>query len=132
MNPLLEKLDTPFETVPFNRVHNEDILPALQMALENGRQEIEQIRKNPAEPTFENTLEALERSGSSVGLVARVLYNLNAAETNEEIQKIARESSPLLSDYANDVLLDETLFQRIRAVYEQKDELTLRPKRIRC
>lgn len=127
-NPLLQKFNTPFETVPFAEIKTGDFLPAIQEAIKSGKEDVKKITSNQAEPDFENTLEALERSGELVGQVSGIFFNLNSAETNDEIQKLAREISPLLSDYSNDIMLDAVLFSRIKTVYEKKDSLILSPE----
>ena len=93
--------------------------------MEDARAEIDGITNNPSEPTFKNTIEALEFSGQQLDRISSVFFNLNAAETNEEIQKIAQEVSPLLSEFSNDITLNEALFIRVKAVYEQKDQIKL-------
>lgn len=127
-NPLLHKFDTPFETPPFERIKSEHFLPAIQKAIRAGKEDVKKITANASAPDFGNTIEALERSGELVGQVSSIFFNLNSAETNDEIQKIAREISPLLSEYSNDIMLDEALFRRIKAVYDQKDTLILSPE----
>lgn len=124
MNPLLEKFDTPFETAPFDRIKNEHFLPAVKAAIQGAKEEIDRIKEERL-PDFSNTVVALENSGEKLSRVASIFFNLNAAETNDEIQKLAREISPLLSAHGNDVLLDEQLFDRIRQVYLQKEGLQL-------
>ena len=126
-NPLLAPFQTPFETAPFDQIKTEDFLPAIKQAIESGKKEIEQI-KTQALPTFENTIEALDLAGKQVGIVSGIFFNLNSAETNDEIQKLAREISPLLTAYSNDILLDQALFERVSQVYSQKDQLTLNPE----
>jgi len=121
MNPLL----TPFDTAPFSKIKNEHFKPAFLQAIEDARAEIDTITNNPSAPTFENTLATLEFSGQQLDRISSVFFNLNAAETNEEIQKIAQEVSPLLSEFSNDITLNEALFIRVKAVYEQKDQLKL-------
>jgi peptidyl-dipeptidase Dcp len=121
MNPLL----TPFDTAPFSKIKNEHFKPAFLRAIEDARAEIDTITMNPSAPTFENTIEALDFSGQQLDRISSVFFNLNAAETNEEIQKIAQEVSPLLSEFSNDITLNEALFIRVKAVYEQKDQLKL-------
>ncbi|MFC4219239.1 M3 family metallopeptidase [Flagellimonas marina] len=123
-NPLLE----PFDQAPFSKIKNEDFKPAFLQAIEDARAEIDAIVANPEAPTFENTLEALDFSGQQLDRISSVFFNLNSAETNEEIQKIAQEVSPLLSEFGNDIILNEGLFQRVKSVYEQKDELNLTPE----
>ncbi len=125
MNPLLETFQTPFETIPFDKIENHHFLPALQAAIQEAKQEIKAIYESGDEPDFVNTIEALETSGDRVGIVANTFFNLNSAETNDEIQKLAREMSPLLTEYRNDILLDEQLFARIKTVYEQREQLNL-------
>ncbi|WP_394747265.1 M3 family metallopeptidase [Spongiimicrobium salis] len=121
MNPLL----TPFDTAPFSQLKNEHFKPAFLQAIQDARAEIEAITQNPEPATFQNTLEALEYSGQQLNRISSVFFNLNSAETNAEIQKIAQEVSPLLSEYTNDINLNETLFQKIKAVYEQRQHLDL-------
>ena len=124
-NPLLQKFNTPFETPPFDKIKPEHFLPAIKQAIREGKDDVKKITSNTEKPTFENTIEALESSGERVGIVSGIFYNLNSAETNEEIQKLAREISPLLSEYSNDIILDEALFERVKKVYDQEDELIL-------
>tara|TARA_Y100000782_G_C10187692_1_gene267784 strand:+ start:3238 stop:5280 length:2043 start_codon:yes stop_codon:yes gene_type:complete len=119
-NPLLEQFNTPFETVPFDKIENEHFLPGLKTALEEAKSEINAIVSNTDAPTFENTILALEFSGEKVGRIAEIFFNLNSAETNDAIQKLAQEISPLLSEYRNDILLNEKLFQRIDTVYQNE------------
>ncbi|MCS5489123.1 M3 family metallopeptidase [Algoriphagus limi] len=123
-NPLLEKFTNPFETAPFDKIKTEDFLPAVKEAIQMAKQEIEQIKSNPL-PTFENTIEALDRSGDKLNVISSIFFNLNSAETNDEIQKLAREISPLLTAHSNDILLDQELFSRVAQIFQQKDELKL-------
>jgi len=120
-NPLL----IPFDTAPFSKIKNEHFKPAFLQAIEDASAEIDTITNNSSMSTFENTIEALDFSGQQLDRISSVFFNLNAAETNEEIQKIAQEVSPLLSEFSNDITLNEALFIRIKAVYEQKDQLKL-------
>jgi len=121
MNPLL----SPFDTAPFSQIKNEHFKPAFLQSIEDARAEIDAITNNTEAPTFENTIEALEFSGQQLDRISSVFFNLNSAETNEEIQKIAQEISPLLSEFGNDITLNEDLFKRVKAVYDQKDDLDL-------
>ena len=121
MNPLL----SPFDTAPFSQIKNEHFKPAFLKSIEDARKEIDAITSNTEEPTFENTIEALEFSGQQLDRISSVFFNLNSAETNEEIQKIAQEISPLLSEFGNDITLNEALFKRVKSVYDQKDSLEL-------
>ena len=124
-NPLLEKFETPFESAPFSKIKNEDYKPAFVQAIEEAKAEIDAITANPEAPTFTNTIEAMELSGEKLGRISSIFFNLNSAETNDEIQEIAQEVSPLLSEFGNDVRLNQDLFERIKVVYNQKDSLNL-------
>jgi len=120
-NPLLE----PFDEAPFSKIKNEHFKPAFLQAIEDAKKEIDAIVANPEAPTFENTLEALDFAGYQLDRISSIFFNLNSAETNEEIQKIAQEVSPWLSEFSNDITLNEGLFARIKTVYEQRDSLDL-------
>lgn len=124
-NPLLEKFETPFESAPFSKIKIEDYKPAFIQAIEEAKAEIDAITANPEAPTFANTIEAMELSGEKLGRISSIFFNLNSAETNDEIQEIAQEVSPLLSEFGNDVRLNQDLFERIKVVYNQKDSLNL-------
>ena len=131
-NPLLE----PFEIAPFSKIKNEHFTPAFHTAIEAARTEIDVIVNNPEAPSFKNTIAALDFSGYQLDRISSVFFNLNAAETNEEIQKIAQEVSPLLSAFSNDISLNVGLFKRVKAVYDNfpkdglsQEELTLLEKR---
>lgn len=120
-NPLLQS----YNSAPFSKIENEHFLPAITQLIEESKAEIEEITSNPETPTFENTVEALEFSGEKLDRATSIFFNLNSAETNEEIQKIAQEISPMLTEFGNDILLNEILFKRIKTVYNQKDSLAL-------
>jgi Zn-dependent oligopeptidase len=124
MNPLLENFNTPFETAPFDLIENDHYLPAIQEAIQLAKAEIEAI-KDQSLPDFENTIEALDRAGEKLNIISSIFFNINSAETNDTIQALAREISPLLTAHSNDILLDEELFNRIQQVYTQKDILNL-------
>ena len=120
-NPLLGKFNTPFETTPFDKITVEHFLPALKVAIAKGKQEVDEIIANTTKPTFINTVAALDYSGEEVGRTAEIFFNLNSAETNDEIQALAREFSPMLTEYGNDILLNEDLFKRIEQVWENRE-----------
>ncbi|MFT4855481.1 MAG: peptidyl-dipeptidase Dcp [Algoriphagus sp.] len=128
-NPLLVEFDTPFGTAPFDQIQSADYLPAITQAIQLGKAEIEKIKVHSL-PTFENTIEALDLSGKLLGRITAVFFNLNSAETNDEIQKLARDISPLLTSHGNDILLDPILFERISHVYNQRKELNLSPEQL--
>ncbi|WP_418513979.1 M3 family metallopeptidase [Corallibacter sp.] len=125
MNILNKPFDTQFHTAPFSKIKNEDFLPAIKKGIEDAKAEIDAITNNPEAPTFQNTIEALDFSGEQLDRISSIFFNLNSAETNDEIQKIAQEVSPLLSEFSNDITLNETLFKRVKAVYDAKDSLDL-------
>jgi len=120
-NPLL----LPFSAPPFTKIENSDFLPAFKQAIEIAKVEIDKITANTQKPTFKNTIEALEYSGELLGNISSIFFNLNSAETNDEIQKIAQEVSPLLSKFRNDITLNQTLFQKVKSVYLQINSLDL-------
>ena len=116
---------TPHGTYPFNEIYAEHYMPAFEEAMKQGLQDIDNIVNNPAAPTFANTIEAYEASGEMLGIVAGCFYNLAHSETNDTIQQIELELSPKMSEYSASIRLNEGLFQRIKAVYDQKDKLKL-------
>ena len=124
-NPLLQKFDTPFNTIPFEDIKLEHYKPAVETAIESGKEDIKVIKSNTNIPDFKNTIEALERSGKQLDVVTNIFFNLNSAETCDEMQKIAQELSPILSAYGDDILLDEELFKKIKTVFETADKETL-------
>ncbi|AMC11707.1 peptidase M3 [Lutibacter profundi] len=124
-NPLLENYKTPFSTAPFSKIKNKHFKPAFKKAINLAKAEIEVICNNPEVPTFENTIETLDFFGQKLNRISSVFFNLNSAETNDEIQKIAQEISPMLSEFSNDIILNKKLFKRIQLVYDIKSELNL-------
>ena len=128
MNPLLAKFNTPFNTAPFSKIENKHFKPAFEQAIQLAKEEIDAIVNNINEPTFENTVEALDFSGELLGRVSRIFFNLDSAETSDEIQAIAKEVSPLLSEFSNDIGLNQNLFKRIKVVFDKKGQLTLTPE----
>lgn len=126
INPLLQKFDHP----PFSKLKTEHFKPAFEKSLKEAREEIDAIVHNSEIPSFENTIEALEFSGNQLGRIASIFFNLNSAETNPEIQKLAQEISPLLSEFNNDLLLNKGLFDKIKQVYDDKSNLDLTEEQI--
>lgn len=118
---------TPHGTYPFNDIRPEHYMPAFEEGIKQGLAEIDAIVNNPAAPTFKNTIEAYEKSGELLSVVAGCFYNLTSAETNDELQAIAMELSPKMSEYSASIRLNEGLFERIKVVYDQKDKLKLNP-----
>ncbi len=124
-NPLLEKYNTPYETIPFNKIKNEHYLPAIEVAMKEHNKEIDAIVNNTKPATFENTIVALEKSGALLTKVTTPFFNLLGAETNDEMQAIAQKVSPMLSEHGNAITLNDKLFARVKAVYDAKDKLKL-------
>ena len=126
-NPLLNYANwkTPHGTYPFNEIHAADYMPAFEEAFRQGRADIDAIVNNLDEPTFENTIEALEKAGHTLSMVAGCFYNLTHSETNDSLQALEVELSPMMSEYSTSIILNDSLFQRIKAVYEQRDKLRL-------
>ena len=125
MSTLDSRFDTPYNTAPFSKIKTDAFLPSFVKAIETAKNEIDQIVENEAAPTFENTIEALDYTGEELDRISSIFFNLNAAETNEEIQKIAQEVSPLLTEFSNDVALNTALFDRVKSVYNTKASLSL-------
>lgn len=125
LNPLLQPFNTLHDTAPFTKIKNEHYLPAFREAIALAKAEMQAVIDNPEAPSFENTIEAMEHSGKRLGIIQGVFFNLNSAETNDEMQQIAQEVAPLLAEFGNDISLNPDLFKRVKAVYEQKDDLKL-------
>jgi peptidyl-dipeptidase Dcp len=128
MSLLTKKFTTKHDTAPFNGIKTEDFLPAFKEGIEIARKEIDDIVTNPDEPTFDNVIAAMAFSGDTLDRISSIFFNLHSAETNDEIQKIALEVSPLLSEFGNDIRLNTALFEKVKAVYNKKDTLNLTPE----
>ncbi|MES2747026.1 MAG: M3 family metallopeptidase [Bacteroidota bacterium] len=128
MKLLTQKFQTKHNTAPFSKIKLDDYQPAFEATIANARAEIDTITNNPEAPTFENTIVALDFSGEALDRLSSIFFNLNSAETSDEMQKIAQDVSPLLTAFSNDISLNETLFQRVKAVHDQKNKLTLSPE----
>ena len=125
---LTKTFNTKHNTAPFSQIKLEDYQPAFIENIAKAKAEIDAIINNPEVPTFENTIVALDFSGEPLDRLSSIFFNLNSAETCDEMQKIAQEVSPLLTEFSNDIALNEDLFKRVKAVYDQKDNLTLTPE----
>ncbi|WP_283637127.1 M3 family metallopeptidase [Aquaticitalea lipolytica] len=125
MNILNSPFNTPYNTAPFSKIKDEHFLDAFKIAIEKAKAEIDAIVNNTELPSFSNTIEALDFSGHELDRISSIFFNLNSAETNDTIQKIAQDVSPLLSEFSNDIRLNEDLFKRVKAVYDTKDDLDL-------
>lgn len=124
-NPFLKKYNTPHETVPFDEIKITDYEPAFEEGMKQQIKEIEKITNNSQTPTFENAIVAFERSGETLNKVSNVFYNINSAETNDEIMAISQRITPKMSEHSNNIMLNDKLFERIKSVYTQKDKLNL-------
>ncbi|WP_248722162.1 M3 family metallopeptidase [Seonamhaeicola sp. ML3] len=127
---LLKTFDTPYTTAPFSKIKDSYFLPAFKDAITKAKLEIDQIINNVETPTFENTIEALDFSGEHLDRLSSIFFNLNSAETNDTIQKTAQEVSPLLSEFSNDITLNEDLFKRVKSVFDKRDALQLNTEQL--
>ena len=116
---------TPYNAAPFSRFTPTDYLPAIEKAIAESLAQINSITQNPKPATFKNTIEALAYTGLELDRLTAMFFNLNSAETNEALQAEAQRISPLLTDYSNDIRLNEALFKRIKTVYDQRETLSL-------
>lgn len=120
INPFFEPFDTPHGTVPFDKIKNEHFEPAILEGIRQHDAEIKAIIDCPDAPTFSNTIIPLENSGKLLDKVNAVFGNLQSAETNDELQQLAQKLSPILSEHSNNIILNENLFKRIKAVYDNQ------------
>lgn len=125
MKILTSTFKTKHNTAPFSQIKLEDYKPAFIENIAQAKAEIDAIITNSEAPTFENTIVALDFAGATLDRLSSIFFNLNSAETCDEMQKIAQEVSPLLTEFSNDIALNEDLFKRVKAVYDQKDNLIL-------
>ena len=127
-NPFLTAYHTPFETIPFHLIKTEHFEPAIEEGMKVHNQEVDAIIHCPDEPTFHNTIVALEKSGSLLDRVSTVFGNLLSAETSDELEAIAERVMPRLSEHSNNISLNEKLFARIKLVYDETDKEALTPE----
>ena len=130
-NPFLTESSAPFGAPEFDKITNEHYLPAFEAGIAEGKAEIDAIVANQDEPTFENTIEAMEYAGETLNRVAGVFYNIMEAHTNDEMQAIAEQVSPMLTEFSMYSSLNPVLFAKVKAVYEKKDELGLEPDQMK-
>ena len=124
-NPLLTESSAPFGAPEFDKIQNEHYLPAFEAGIAEAKAEIDAIIANEEEPTFENTIEAMEYAGGTLNKVSGIFYAVMEAHTNDQMQQIAEQISPMLTEYSMYVSLNPALFERVKAVYAKKDELGL-------
>ena len=130
-NPLLTESPLPYGAPQFDKIKTSDYMPAFEEAFRQGKQEIDAIVANPDAPTFQNTIEALEYSGSLVNKVGAIFYNLLEADATDELQEIAEKVSPMSTEYSMYISLNEKLFERIKTVYNQRESLGLEPDQMK-
>ena len=130
-NPLLEQPNTPYGVPAFDQVKNEHYLPAFEEAIRQNKAEIEAIANQSDVPTFENTIVALDRAGALLERVSGVFFNVLEADGSDEMNAIAEQVSPMLSELSDGIILNDKLFQRVKHVYEIRDQLGLTPEQMR-
>lgn len=130
-NPFFSVYQTPFQVPPFDKIDTTDYMPAFMEGIAQHNAEIDSIIQNQASPDFENTILALDKSGKLLTRVSKVFYNLNEAETNKQLQSLARQLSPIMSKHQDDISLNEMLFSKIKAVYEKRYALKLDSQQLR-
>ena len=130
-NPLLDQPATPYGVPAFDQVKTEHYLPAFEEAIRENKAEIDAIVNGDPIATFENTIEALDRSGLLLDRVTGVFFNVLEADGNDEMDAIAEKVSPMLSDLSAYIILNDALFERVKAVYDQRESLDLTPEQMR-
>ncbi len=130
LNPFLAEFNTPYQVPPFEKIKLEHYVPAFQAGIEEQKIEIENIINNKEEPTFKNTIEALEFSGETLKKVNSVLANLTSSATSDALQQIARETAPLISGHTDNINMNPKLFSRVKEVYEKRESLSLNPEQL--
>ncbi len=127
-NPFFSDFATPYGSVPFSQIKNEHYMPAIDRGIELARKEIDEIANNPEPPTFENTIVALDNAGSDLDRVANVFFNIVECDADDELMELSIEASAKLSDYSSDIVLNQALWQRVKAVYDNRDSYDLTPE----
>lgn len=132
-NPLLNYANwtTPHGAYPFDQIRAEHYMPAFEQAFKEGLEEIDAIVRNPEKPTFDNTIVALDNAGHTLSVVAGCFFNLTSAETNDTLDAIETELMPKYTEYSTSIILNDSLFQRVKAVYEQREQLRLKPEQMK-
>lgn len=129
-NPLLQEWNTPYQTPPFDKIKTEHYLPAFEYAIEVAKQEVANISQQKSAPTFENTIEALDRSGALLNRIAGVFYNMISCLSSDELNDVAQKVSPMMTKYGNDINLDPALFARVKQVYGNPGKLTMEQQQL--
>ena len=130
-NPLLSPFTAPHGAAPFDRIKTDDFEPAITKAIELHESEIDAIARQTDAPTYENTIEAMELSGSTLSRITSIFFNLLSANGDDEMIAVSERVSPMLTEHSNNINLNEALFKRVKAVYEQRDSLSLSAEEMR-
>ena len=130
-NPFLTERNTPYNIPEFEKIKHEHYMPAFEEGIRQHEAEIEAIVNNSEEPTFENTIEALEYSGALLNEVSSVFFNLSECESDDEMDQISEVVTPMISKHSDNIYLNEKLFARIKSVYDQRESLNLEPEQLR-
>lgn len=125
LNPFYKEFDTPFGTPPFDKIKNEHFMPAFIKGMEVQKKEVDAVITDTLPPTFQNTIEVLDRTGDMLGRVSAVFFTLQGANTNDDIQKIANDVTPLLTKHQDDINLNEKLFRRVKTIYDVRSSAGL-------
>ena len=129
-NILLCEWDTPFQTPPFKQIHDEDYIPALEAAIHEAERGIASIASQESAPTFENTIEALEKNDEKIDRISNLLFNLNECNTNEEMQQVVMTATTELTRYSNNVFMDESLYKRVQYLYDRRNEMSFNSEQL--
>ena len=124
-NPLLGYFGTKHQSAPFTKIMPKHFIPAIEKDIQESLEAIDKITNQTSKPSFDNTIDALQNIGEFLERNSALLFNLNSAETSEEIQKITQQASPILTKFQNDVRLNQALFERIKIVYENRENENL-------
>ena len=127
-NPFFSEYNTPYNVPPFDKIRAKDYMPAFEKGMDEGRIDIGKIVNDKSEPTFKNTIEAFDRAGELLGNVSKVFFSQSSANTNDSLQKIEIDISPILSAYQDEILLNKGLFERIKSVYDNQEKFDLNPE----
>ncbi len=130
-NPFFSDYKTPFEVPPFDKIDTSHYLPAFKEGIKQHNAEIDSIVNNSAEPNFENTILAFDKSGKLLTKVSSVFFNLTGTISNEKMQALEMELSPMTAKHSDDISMNEKLFKRIKAVYDKRNEMKLDSQQIR-
>ncbi|MDP8314224.1 MAG: M3 family peptidase, partial [Candidatus Celaenobacter antarcticus] len=130
MNPFFQSYDTPFDTIPFDKLKIEHFMPAIEEGLKVARENVKAIKDDPASPDFDNTILAMQTSGELLDEVTTVYFNLYSAESNDEFKALAQKISPMLAEFQTQVLTDSDLFKKVEKVYKNQESLNAEQKRL--